>query len=60
MPASRAQYEGRPPQRQRVTNLHSEPPANGLPAVPASSIDDTPLYWQTVQAMAMAKWRRDG
>ena len=62
MPASRTQYEGRALQRQRVTNLRRELPANGPPAVPAgtSSVDDTPLYWQTVQAMAIAKWRRDG
>jgi len=62
VPGSRTQNEGRPLRRQRVTNLRSEPPANGPPAAPARtpSMDDTPLYWQTVQAMAIAKWRRDG
>jgi hypothetical protein len=60
--ALRSQYEGRPPQRRQVRDLRSGPPASGLPAAPPGtpSIDDTPLYWQTVQAMAAGRWRRDG
>jgi hypothetical protein len=51
---SLSEYESQPPQRRDVTNMHKELPASGLPAVPPStwSEEDTPVYWQTVQAMA--------
>jgi hypothetical protein len=60
--ASLGQYESQPPRHQRVTNSRKGPPASGLAAAPpgTSTVDDTPLYWQTVQAMASRRWRRDG
>ena len=60
--ASLSQYESQPLERRHVTNMRREPPAHGLPAVPPRtwSGDDTPVYWQTVQAMASGRRRRDG
>ena len=60
--ASLSQYESQPLQRRHVTNMRRGLPANDLLAVPARtwSEDDTPVYWQTVQAMAAGKWRRNG
>jgi len=57
--ASLSQYESRPLQRRHATNMHKGLPANGLPAVPPRtwSEDDTPVYWQTVQAMASGRRR---
>ena len=59
--ASLRQYESRPHQRQQVANMHREPPASSLPTVlPGTwSEEDTPVYWQTVQAMASGNWRRN-
>jgi len=71
--ASLSQHESRPVRRRRVTNVDRGFPASGLPAAdrgfPASGLpaalpgrsseEDTPVYWQTVQAMASGSWRRD-
>ncbi len=58
--ASLSQYESRPLERRHVTNMRKGLPANGLPAAPLRtwSEDDTPVYWQTVQAMASGMRRR--
>ena len=58
--ASLSQYESQPLERRYVTNMRRELPAHGLPAVPPRtwSEDDTPVYWQTVQAMASGRRRR--
>jgi len=60
--ASLSQHESQRPQRRHVTNMRRGLPANGLPAVPPRtwSEEDTPVYWQTVQAMASGRWRRGG
>jgi hypothetical protein len=59
--ASLSQYESPPLERRHVTNMRRGLPAYGLPAVPPRtwSEDDTPVYWQTVQAMASGR-RRGG
>jgi hypothetical protein len=61
LPASLGQYESRPPQRPRVTNMHTGLPAGGPPAARPRpwSEEDTPVYWQTVQALASG-WRLHG
>ena len=60
--ASLSQYESQLLERRHVTNMRREPSAHGLPAVPPRtwSEDDTPVYWQTVQAMASGRRRRGG
>lgn len=60
--ASLSRYESQPPQRRRVTNMRRVLPASSLPAEPpkAWSEEDTPVYWQTVQAMASGRRRRGG
>jgi hypothetical protein len=67
MLGSLGQYENLPSQRQRGTNMHEALPADGTPAgsLPADqprpwSEEDTPVYWQTVQAMSAAWRRRNG
>jgi hypothetical protein len=59
--ASLSEYESQPLGRRHVTTMRREPPAHGLAAVPPRtwSEDDTPVYWQTVQAMASGR-RRSG
>ncbi len=60
--ASLSQYESRPVPRRRVTNVDwGSARVSGLRAAPPgrSSEEDTPVYWQTVQAMASGSWRRD-
>ena len=59
--ASLSPYESQPPQRQRVANMRDRLPSSGLPAVPPQpwSAEDTPVYWQTVEAMALDMWRRE-
>ena len=54
--APRSQQESRP--LRRVTNVDSGFAASGLPAT--SGDEDTPVYWQTVQAMASGSRRADG
>ena len=55
------QRESPPLRRRPVTDADSGFPASGLPAVSfgRSSEEDTPVYWQTVQAMLSARWRPD-
>ena len=54
--APRSQQESRP--LRRVTNADSGFAASGRPATPGD--EDTPVYWQTVQAMASGSRRADG
>jgi len=60
--ASLGRHESQQPWRRYVTDSHKDLPANGPVAAPprTPTVDDTPLYWQTVQAMASRRWRRDG
>jgi hypothetical protein len=67
MLASLGQYESLPSQRGRATNMRKVLPADGSSAddPPAAqprpwSEEDTPVYWQTVQAMSAAWRRRNG
>ncbi len=57
--ASLSQRESEALERWHVADMRRGFPANGLPAVPPRtwSEDDTPLYWQTVRAMASDRWR---
>jgi len=52
--ASLGQYESQPPRRRYLPNSRKGPSAGSLATAPhrISAVDDTPLYWQTVQAMA--------
>jgi hypothetical protein len=61
-PASLSQCESESPERRDVTNMRPRPPSSGLQVVPPRTArdEDTPVYWQTVQAMASGTWRRDG
>jgi hypothetical protein len=54
--------ESEPPERLRAQHAGQEAPASVLPAAPcgASSKEDTPVYWQTLQVMLSPSWRRDG
>jgi hypothetical protein len=53
--------EGRSPER-LAQHAVLDAPASVLPAAPrgASSKEDTPVYWQTLQVMVSPPWRRDG
>ena len=55
-PVVAGDQESRP--LRRVTNVDSGFVASGLPAT--SGDEDTPVYWQTVQAMASGSRRPDG
>lgn len=59
--ASLSPYESQPPQRPHVANMRDRLPSSGLRAVPPQtwSVEDTPVYWQTVEAMAIDMWRRE-
>lgn len=59
--ASAGQYESEPAQRRQVTNTRRRLPSGTRAAVPPEtwSEDGTPVYWQTVQAMASRAWRRE-
>jgi len=60
--AGRPVQESRPPERLQAQRAGREAPACVLPAAPhgASSKEDTPVYWQTLQIMVSPTWRRDG
>jgi hypothetical protein len=54
--------ESRSPERLQAQHAGREAPASVLPAAPrgAASKEDTPVFWQTLQAMVSPPWRRDG
>jgi hypothetical protein len=54
--------EGRSPERLQAQHAVLDAPASVLPAAPrgASSKEDTPVYWQTLQVMVSPPGRRDG
>lgn len=54
--------ESRSPERLQAQHAGLDVPASVLPAAPrgASSKEDTPVYWQTLQVMVSPPWRRDG
>jgi hypothetical protein len=54
--------EGQPPERLQAQPVGREARASVLPAAPrgASSEEDTPVYWQTLQVMVSPPWQRDG
>jgi hypothetical protein len=55
-------HDDRSPERSQAQHVGREAPASVLPAAPrgASSKEDTPVYWQTLQVMVSPPWRRDG
>jgi hypothetical protein len=58
---SLSEHESQPPRYRGVTNMRKKlPPASpgGTPPGTCSG-EDTPVYWQTVQAMASGMWQRD-
>ena len=60
--AALSHYESQRLQREQVTNMRTSFPYGSPGAVPPGTWidDDTPVYWQTVRAMASGRWRRDG
>jgi hypothetical protein len=57
------QYDSQPQRHRQLINSRKGPPASGQTAGPprTSAVDDdTPLYWQTVQAMASRRRRFPG
>ena len=61
-PAGHPVQQSRSPERPQAQHAGREAAAGVLPAAPrsASCQEDTPLYWQTLQAMVSPPWRRDG
>ena len=61
-PAGRPVPESRSPARWQAQHAGRDAPASVLPAAPrgASSKEDTPVYWQTLQVMVSPPGRRDG
>jgi len=53
--------ESRSPERLQAQHVGQDAWARVLPAAPrgASSQEDTPVYWQTLQVMVSPPWRRD-
>jgi hypothetical protein len=61
-PAGRPTQESRSPERLQAQHADRDAPAGVLPAAPrgASSSEDTPVYWQTLQVMVAPPGRRGG
>ena len=59
--AALSRLESQPLQRRHMTNMRETVPSGSLRGIPpgTSSEEDTPVYWQTVQAMSSGAWQRD-
>jgi hypothetical protein len=56
------EQDSQPPRHRHLINSRGGPPASGLAAAPprTSAVNDTPLYWQTIQVMASRRQRSPG